>query len=123
MLVDDFLASAQQRIAGARTVAVLQFAHAEEVAPLAAFLGLTGDRRLGSAGEVYGWVGSSFRTAATVPLSSTIDGTLWRSPEGSYLVSVAQNEIPTTLGLGCRSSDATAGHWGLDELRRCLAPR
>lgn len=73
--------------------------------------------------QVYSRANSSFRTAATIPLSSTIDWTLWGDPHGSFLVSAAQNEMPTTLGRGCRSVDATAGYYTLAELRRCLAPR
>jgi len=122
VLVDDFLDNAGQRLAGGRTLAVLQFAHAEEVAPLAALLDLPGSRPLASAQQVYSWSDSDFRTASVIPLSATLDWTVWRDPSGSVLVSVAQNEVPTTLGRGCRPADGP-GYYRLDELRRCLAAR
>lgn len=121
VLVDDFLANADRRLAGGRTLAVLQFAHAEEVAPLAALLELPGSRQLGSAAQVYSWADSDFRTASVIPLSATLDWTVWRSESGSVLVSLAQNEVPTTLGRSCRAADGTPGYYRLDELRRCLA--
>ena len=123
VLVDDFLASAGRRLAGGHTVAVLQFAHAEEVAPLAALLELPGSRQLGSAQELYGWAGSDFRTASVIPLSATLDWTVWRDGGGTVLVSLTQNEVPTTLGRSCREADGEPGYYRLDELRSCLAAR
>ena len=123
VLVDDFLTSAEKRLAGGHTIAVLQFAHAEEVTPLAALLQLPGSRPLTSAQQVYSWTDSDFRTASVIPLSATVDWTVWRDKRGSVLVSVAQNEVPTSLGRGCRSADAEPGYYRLTELRRCLAAR
>ena len=121
VLVDDFLDNANQRLDGGHTLAVLQFAHAEEVAPLAALLELPGSRTLGSAQQVYSWTASDFRTASVIPLSATIEWTVWRDAAGAVLVSVTENEAPTTLGRGCRPADAEPGYYALDELRRCLA--
>lgn len=121
VLVDDFLAAAQRRLDGGHDVAVLQFAHAEEVGPLAALLELPGNRPLASADQVYSWADSDYRTAKTLPLSATIDWTVWRDASGSVLVSVEQNEEPTTLGRTCR--EAQPGYYQLAELRRCLAAR
>jgi len=123
VLVDDFLDNAARRLAGGRTLAVLQLAHAEEVAPLAALLELPGSRPLGSAQQLYGWSDSDFRTASVIPLSATIDWTVWRDAAGAVLVSVAHDEVPTTLGRGCRTADADPGYYSLEELRRCLVPR
>ena len=123
VLVDDFLASAERRAAGGHTLAVLQFAHAEEITPLAALLELPGSRPLASAQQLYSWAGSDFRTASVAPLSATIDWTVWRDRSGTVLVSVLQNEVPTTLGRSCRAADTAPGYYRLDELRRCLAPR
>lgn len=119
VLVDDFLASAQRRLDGGPRLAVLQFAHAEEMGPLAALLELPGNRPLASAQQLYSWADSDYRTAATLPLSATIDWTVWRDPTGAVLVSVEQNEVPTTLGRSCR--EAVPGYYRLPELRRCLA--
>ncbi|HEY0237146.1 MAG TPA: histidine-type phosphatase [Friedmanniella sp.] len=121
VLVDSFLTSAERRLAGGHTLAVLQFAHAEEVGPLAALLALPGSRPLASAQQVYRWGDSDYRTAAVLPLSATIDWTVWRNEAGSVLVSVAENEVPTTLGRSCREADGEPGYYLLDELRRCLA--
>jgi len=123
VLVDDFLASAGRRLAGGHTVAVLQLAHAEEVAPLAALLELPGSRPLASAQQVYSWAGSDFRTASVVPVSATIDWTVWRDSTGTVLVSVLENEVPTTLGRSCQEAAGVPGYYRLDELRRCLAAR
>lgn len=123
VLVDDFLAAAGRRLDGGRTLAVLQFAHAEEVVPLAALLELPGSRQLGSPQQVYSWNDSDFRTASVVPLSATVDWTVWRDETGVVLVSVLQNEVPTTLGRSCREADGTPGYYRLTELRRCLAAR
>jgi hypothetical protein len=123
VLVDDFLAAAERRLDGGRRVAVLQFAHAEEVGPLAALLELPGNRPLASAQQVYSWADSDYRTAATLPLSATIDWTVWRDKAGSVLVSIEQNEVPTTLGRSCREAEGEPGYYRLAELRRCLAAR
>jgi hypothetical protein len=123
VLVDDFLDSAGRRLDGGHTLAVLQLAHAEEVAPLAALLELPGSRPLASAQEVYSWADSDFRTASVVPVSATIDWTVWRDRTGAVLVSVLENEVPTTLGRSCREAAGTPGYYRLDELRRCLAAR
>jgi hypothetical protein len=123
VLVTDFLAAATRRLAGGHTVAVLQFAHAEEVVPLAALLELPGSRPLGSPQELYSWAGSDFRTASTIPLAATLDWTVWRDGSGSVLVSLMQNEVPTTLGRSCREADGEPGYYRLDELRSCLAAR
>ena len=121
VLLDDFFAAADRRLAGGGPVAVYRFAHAEELVPFAALLALPGSTPLGSAHEVYGWDTSDFRTAQVAPMAGNVRWTVWRDAAGTALVSVAANEVPTVLGRSCRADPDRPGFYRLDELRRCLA--
>jgi hypothetical protein len=121
VLLDDFFAAAERRLAGGRTVAVYRFAHAEELVPFAALLALSGSTPLGSAQQLYGWDTSEFRTARVAPMAGNVSWTVWREAAGTALVSVEANEVPTVLGRSCRAEPTRPGFYRLDELRRCLA--
>jgi len=123
VLLEDFFARADERLAGGATAAVYRFAHAEEVAPLAALLELPGSQALGSSRDVYTWQTSSFRTAQVVPLSASISWTLWRDGDGQVLVSVRANEVPVALGRSCRPEPQAPGYYRYAELERCLRDR
>lgn len=121
VLLDDFFAAADRRLAGGDTVAVYRFAHAEQIVPLAALLGLPGSTPLDSAEQIYSWDSSTFRTANVAPLAANVRWTVWRDGAGTALVSVDHDEAPTTLGRSCRPEPALPTFYRLDELRRCLA--
>lgn len=120
VLLDDFFAAAQRRLAGGHEVAVYRFAHAEEITPFAALLELPNARPL-SNDDLYRWDTSTFRTAAVTPLAANVSWTVWRKPGAPVLVSVRADERPTRLGRDCRAEPDRPDLYALTELRRCLA--
>ena len=75
VLVDDFVAKADDRLAGGSVAGVYRFSHDQEVAPFAARLGLPTNRQLASAGQLFSWSISDYDTARIVPLSANISWT------------------------------------------------
>jgi hypothetical protein len=120
ILLDDFFAAADRRLAGGSTVAVYRFAHAEEIAPLSALLELPGSVALPRRSDVYTWETSAFRTAEVTPLAANISWTLWQADDDEVLVSVEQDEQLTRLGRSCATASGAPGYYRYAELKRCL---
>ncbi len=121
ILLEDFFAAIDRRLAGGKTVAVFRFAHAEEIVPFAALLQLPGSTQLASRNDVFSWDNSSFRTAQVAPLSANIGWTVWQNSAGRELVSITHNEVPTAVGRSCRAAAENATFYELTELKRCLS--
>jgi hypothetical protein len=122
ILLDDFFDEIDDRLLGrdrSPRAAVYRFAHAEEITPFAAMLQLPGADEPGKPGEIYTYENNDFRISRIAPLSANIEWVVWAKGD-THLVSVAHNEVPTTVGRDCQPYEDTKRFYELEELRTCL---
>jgi len=122
IVLDDFFDAIDDRLLGRGDhphAAVYRFAHAEEIAPFAALLGLPGADEPGKPGEIYTYENNDFRVSRIAQLSSNIEWVVWRKGD-THIVSVSHNEVQTTVGRGCEPYQDTKNFYELEELRTCL---
>ena len=122
VLLDHFFMVIDEHINGRpdhQHVAVYRFAHAEELTPFAAMLQLPTAAQPGEPDEPYTHENNDFRVWAVAPLSGNIEWILWEKGD-ERLVSIQQNERPTTVGRDCELYEDTENFYELEELRSCL---
>jgi len=122
ILLDDFFTAIDEHINGRpdhQHVAVYRFAHAEELTPFTSMLELPVADEQGKPGETYTHENNDFRVWSVAPLSGNIEWTLWENGE-ERIVSIRQNELPTTVGRDCELYEDTENFYELKELRSCL---
>lgn len=122
ILLDHFFTVIDEHINGRpdhQHVAVYRFAHAEELTPFASMLELPAAGEQGTPGEIYTHENNDFRVWSVAPLSGNIEWVLWEKGD-TRLVSIQQNELPTTVGRDCELYEDTENFYELEELRSCL---
>lgn len=122
ILLDDFFTVIDDRLLERGDhphAAVYRFAHAEEITPFASLLELPGADEQAKPGETYTYENNDFRISTVAPLSANIEWTVWGNGD-THIVSIAHNEIPTTVGRDCKTYEDTTKFYELEELRSCL---
>ncbi len=122
ILLDDFFTVIDDRLLSRGDhphAAVYRFAHAEEITPFASLLELPGADEQAKPGEPYTYENNDFRVSTVSPLSANIEWTVWENGD-THIVSIAHNEIPTTVGRDCKTYEDTTKFYELEELRSCL---
>ena len=122
ILLDDFFSAIDDRLQGRGPhphAAVYRFAHAEEITPFASLLELPGADEPGKPGETYTYENNDFRVSTVSPLSANIEWTVWANGD-THIVSIAHNEVQTTVGRDCQPYQDTKKFYELEELRTCL---
>jgi hypothetical protein len=122
ILLDDFFTVIDDHLKGRGShlhAAVYRFAHAEEITPFAALIGLPGADEPATPGETYTHDNNDFRISRVTPLSANIEWTVWAKGD-THIVSIRHNERPTTVGRDCKAYQGTETFYELDELRTCL---
>ncbi|NRQ50449.1 histidine-type phosphatase [Aeromicrobium stalagmiti] len=118
LLLDDFFAALDDRLAGGDTAAVFRLAHGETTMPFAALIDLPGSQEQAPAGSVYTYDDNDWRGFVAGRLGGNIEWAAYASRSGKALVTVRYNEQPVKLASGCRAT--TPYFYRPAELRRCL---
>jgi hypothetical protein len=117
-LLDDFLASLDERLAGGSTAAVLRLAHGETTMPFAALLGLPGSDVQAPADGTFSYADNPWRGHVAGRLGGSIEWAAYQDDAGRALVTVRHNEQPVRLSARCRAT--VPYFYRPAELRRCL---
>ncbi len=117
-LLDDFLTSLDERLAGGSTAAVFRLAHGETTMPFAALLGLPGSDVQVAADDTFSYADNPWRGYVAGRLGGNIEWAAYRDDAGRALVTVRHNEQPVRLTDRCR--EAVPYFYRPAELDRCL---
>jgi hypothetical protein len=117
-LLDDFLTSLDERLAGGSTAAVFRLAHGETTMPFAALLELPGSDVQVPAGDTFSHADNPWRGYVAGRLGGNIEWAAYRDDAGEALVTVRHNEQPVRLTDRCR--ETVPYFYRPAELERCL---
>ncbi len=117
-LLDDFLTSLEERLAGGSTAAVFRLAHGETTMPFAALLGLPGSDVQVAADDTFSYADNPWRGYVAGRLGGNIEWAAYQDGAGKALVTVRHNEQPVRLTDRCR--ETVPYFYRPAELERCL---
>ncbi|RYJ01130.1 MAG: histidine-type phosphatase, partial [Actinomycetales bacterium] len=120
VLLDDFFAAVHRRLKGGATAGVFRFAHAEQLIPFSALVGLPGSTQQVTPGRPYSAADNPWRGGLVSPLGGNVQWDVFRDDRGRVLVRVLQNERQVPVAERCRPAPGTRLYYRLTELRRCL---
>lgn len=120
VVLDDFFARIEERLDGGDVAGVFRFAHAEELVPFSALIGLPGSTRQVSQDRPYSAADNPWRGGLVSPLGGNVQWDVFRDDDGRVLVRVLQNERQVTVTSRCQEAKGAPRYYRLSELERCL---
>jgi hypothetical protein len=120
VLLNDFFTKIEAKRAGTSKLgAELRFAHAEEIIPLAALMGLPGSTKPATPARPYTYADNPWRGESVSPMAANIQWDVFRKGT-TYLVRMLYNEKETAFKQGCKPVSKNSKFYDLDELERCF---
>lgn len=120
VLLDDFFARVDDRIAGRGNVgAVFRFAHAEEIIPLAALMRLPGSTEPVAPGQMYDYADNPWRGAKVSPMAANVQWDVFGDGK-RHLVRMLYNEKETPFKADCTPVAPGSVFYDFIELKRCF---
>lgn len=115
-LLEDFLTSLDERLAGGSTAAVFRLAHGETTMPFAALTQLPGSDH--QASDTYTYDDNPWRGFVAGRLGGNVEWAAYTDDDGEALVTVRYNEQPVELASRCTAT--VRYFYRPAELERCL---